>query len=39
MQVVAREVMKRAWDREKELLGLARDTPDEQFARGGPLRP
>lgn len=29
------EVAKRDWDREQGLLGLARDTPDGQFARGG----
>lgn len=32
---MASEVVKRDWDREQDLLGLARDTPDGQFARGG----
>lgn len=32
---MAIEVVKRDWEREQELLGLARDTPDGQFARGG----
>ena len=29
------EIVKRDWDREQDLLGLARDTPEGQFARGG----
>jgi hypothetical protein len=33
--VMASEVVKRAWIEEQRLLGLARDTPSEKFARGG----
>jgi hypothetical protein len=29
------EAVNRRWEREQALLGLARDTPDEKFARGG----
>jgi hypothetical protein len=29
------DVVKRRWEREQALLGLARDTPDEKFAVGG----
>jgi hypothetical protein len=32
---VASDVVKRRWEREQALLGLARDTPDEKFAAGG----
>jgi hypothetical protein len=32
---MASEVVKRAWIEEQRLLGLARDTPSEKFARGG----
>src|SRR6266705_1315183 len=34
-EVVASEVITRAWTEEQGLLGLARDTPPGQFARGG----
>jgi hypothetical protein len=30
------DAVERRWEREQALLGLARDTPDEEFARGGP---
>ena len=33
--MVVNEVVKRDWDLEQDLLGLARDTPVGQFARGG----
>jgi len=29
------DTAKRRWEREQALIGLARDTPDEEFARGG----
>jgi len=29
------DTARRRWEREQALLGLARDTPDEEFARGG----
>jgi hypothetical protein len=29
------DAVKRRWEWEEELLGLARDTPDKKFARGG----
>ena len=29
------DVVKQQWEREQALLGLARDTPEEEFARGG----
>jgi hypothetical protein len=32
---VGGDVVKRRWEREQTLLGLARDTPDEKFAIGG----
>src|SRR6266496_3146126 len=32
---VDHDAVERRWDREQALLGLARDTPEEGFARGG----
>jgi hypothetical protein len=32
---VGDEAAERRWEREQALLGLARDTPDQEFARGG----
>ena len=29
------DAVERRWEREQALLGLARDTPEEEFARGG----
>jgi hypothetical protein len=34
-ELVDDDAVKRRWERQEALLGLARDTPDEKFARGG----
>ena len=35
MEAVDDDTAKRRWEKEQALIGLARDTPDEEFARGG----